>query len=145
MIPAFEPDTQKLPPGVHAASWGEFVERFGYTPRRQCLLAGLRRALDALVQVGCNRVWVDGSFVTAKEVPGDFDACWDPTGVNRDAVDPVILDLSDGRAAQHARYGGAMWPADLVVESGITILDAFQRDYKHHDRPKGIVMLRLTS
>jgi len=145
VIPAFEPGTQKLPPGVHAANWAEFVERFGYTPDRQRLLAGLRCALDALVQVGCRRVWVDGSFVTAKEAPGDFDACWDSAGVNRDAVDPVILDLSDGRAAQHAKYGGAFWPADFVVESGNTMLDYFQRDYKHHDRPKGIVMLQLPS
>jgi hypothetical protein len=143
VIPAFESDTQKLPPGIHEASWDEFVERFGYTRQRQRLLDGLRAALDALARAGCKRVWVDGSFVTAKQVPGDFDACWDPDGVDRDALDPVILDLSDGRSAQHAKYGGALWPADFVVESGNTILCDFQRDYSRHDRPKGIVMLTL--
>jgi len=51
-------------------------------------------------------VWLNGSFATSKDEPGDFDACWDTDGVDLDALDPVILDLSAGRSAQKTRYGG---------------------------------------
>jgi hypothetical protein len=143
LIPPFEQNTGKLPPGEHEASWDEFAARFGSSPHRRQLLIGLRCALDALAQAGCRRVWIDGSFVTTTEHPADFDACWDPEGVERRLVDPVILDLSNKRAAQHARFGGALWPADLVVESGNTVLTDFQHDYLNHGRPKGIVVLAL--
>ncbi len=49
MIPAFEPDTGNLPPGVWEATWPEFEARFRYTEHRRVLLAGLRAALDALL------------------------------------------------------------------------------------------------
>jgi hypothetical protein len=41
--------------------------------RRRTLLAGLREALGALREAGCRTVYLDGSFVTAKEAPEDFD------------------------------------------------------------------------
>ena len=36
------------------------------------------------------RVYLDGSFVSAKLIPGDFDACWDEDGVDFDSIDPVF-------------------------------------------------------
>jgi transcriptional regulator with XRE-family HTH domain len=41
MIPPFEPSTGLLPPGIHDATWEELVARFGWTPHRLSLLAGL--------------------------------------------------------------------------------------------------------
>ncbi|MDQ3701448.1 MAG: hypothetical protein M3442_11080, partial [Chloroflexota bacterium] len=82
MIPPFEASTGLLPSGVHEATWEEFVARFGWTPHRLALLAGLKAALDALEAAGCPRVYVDGSFVTAKPDPGDFDGCWETDGVD---------------------------------------------------------------
>ncbi|MBV9281512.1 MAG: hypothetical protein JOZ41_15645 [Chloroflexi bacterium] len=145
MIPPFESGTGKLPPGEHEATWAEVARRFGTTAQRQQLLQGLRSALDALARAGCRRVWLNGSFVTAKETPQDFDLCWDRSGVEAHLLDPVLLDLSNKRAGQHATFGGAVWPADFVVESGNTILTDFQRDYKNNDRPKGIVVIDPTS
>ena len=75
MIPPFEPDTGNLPAGIHEASWEEFSERFGTTPHRRQLLAGLRTAAELLGSFGSRHLWVDGSFVTAKENPADYDAC----------------------------------------------------------------------
>jgi hypothetical protein len=98
MLPAFDPDSGRLPAGEHVASWDEVVERFGWTERRRRMLDGLAEAIELLVTAGCRRVWVNGSFVTAKDEPGDFDACWDTDGVDLDALDPVLLDLSNQRA-----------------------------------------------
>ena len=38
---------------------------------------------------GCKRAYIDGSFITTKEHPGDFDACWDLDGVDFDVIDEV--------------------------------------------------------
>ena len=76
MIPSFE-SGGNLPPGIHPATWSELASRFGGTAHRQSLLAGLKGALEALREAGCRRVYIDGSFVTAKVEPGDFDGCWE--------------------------------------------------------------------
>src|SRR6476646_6535357 len=82
MLPPIDPVTGNLPPGVHESSWTELEAAFGGTPWRRQLLSGLRAALEALRVAGCRRAYVDGSFVTAKEVPGDFDGCWESQGVD---------------------------------------------------------------
>lgn len=76
------------------------------------LLLGLREALGLLADAGCRTAYLDGSFVSAKEVPGDFDVCWDVTGVDPDLLDPVFFDFSASRRAQKMRFGGELFPAD---------------------------------
>src|SRR6266508_4338534 len=98
-VPPFS-DSGSLPEGVHDATWDEIVERFGTTERRRELLEGLRRALESLRDAGCRRAYLDGSFVTAKEEPGDFDACWEAAGVDAGLLDPVLLQFANARAAQ---------------------------------------------
>lgn len=95
MLHTFDPDSGRLPPGEPIASWGDAVERFGWTERR--LLDGLAEAIELLATAGCRKVWLNGSFVTAKDEPGDFDACWDTDGVDLDVLDQVLLDLSNHR------------------------------------------------
>jgi hypothetical protein len=118
MIPPFEPDTGNLPPGLHEATWAEFETRFGYNAYRQTLMAGLRAALEALRAAGCQRVCIDGSFVTTKPLPGDFDACWEIGGVRLADLEPVLTTFDPGRATQKAKYRGeffpAEWPADAA-------------------------------
>jgi hypothetical protein len=89
MIPEFESRTGNLPPGEHEATWEEFVERFGWNARRRQLLDGIAESLDLLKAAGCGKVWINGSFVTTKEQPGDFDAVWDPVDVDFDLLDPM--------------------------------------------------------
>jgi hypothetical protein len=144
VIPAFETEPgeaghHQLPPGIHVATWPELVERFGTNERQHDILAGLLRALQALKAAGCRRAYVDGSFVTSKEVPGDFDACWDHDGVDFDALDPVLLDFNGHREAQKAKFEGEMFIADAL---GHRFLDFFQLD--RDGRPKGIIQINLT-
>jgi len=125
------------------ANWREVEARFGGSPRRVLLLAGLREALADLRDAGCRTAYVDGSFVTAKKEPGDFDACWTADGVRADALDPVLLDFSEGRRAQKERFGGELFPADIAAEpAGTRFLDYFQRDRETGDL-KGIVRIDL--
>ena len=73
-IPAFREDGW-LPTGHHQASW-EVVSRFGGDPgsRRSVLTARLVELRDALRNLGVTGcLLLDGSFVSAKQDPGDFD------------------------------------------------------------------------
>ncbi len=142
MIPGFHAGGT-LPPGIHRASWKAVASRFGTNPHRRKLLGGLRRALRALRTAGCRIVYLDGSFVTAKEWPADYDACWDVKGVNPARLDPVFLDFSRGRAAQKAKYEGEFFPAQYPEgASGKAFLQFLQID-KESGRRKGIVAIYL--
>lgn len=142
MLPSFD-ERGNLPPGIHPASWNEIVERYAITEHRAELLDGLRQAIASLQAAGCVRVYLDGSFVTVKDVPADFDACWEVTGVDPGLLDPELLDFSDRRAAQKARYGGELFPAQALAEpAGTVFLDYFQRD-RQTGEPKGIIALDL--
>jgi hypothetical protein len=145
MLPDFD-ESGSLPPGIHAAAWSEFAARFGSNPHRRALLGGLERALAVLRAAGCRRVYVDGSFVTSKPTPGDYDAAWEPSGVDVAALltlDPVFGVFDNGRAAQKAKYQGEFFPSSATEDlTGRTFLDFFQTD-KNTGDPKGIVTLDL--
>ena len=116
-----------LPPGVHFTAWPEIQERLAFNPRRRRMSEGFRRACEDLRTAGCRLVYLDGSFVTAKEHPGDFDACWDIRNVDDALLDPVFLDFSHGRAAQKRRFLGEFFPAQLPEgATGRAFVDFFQ-------------------
>src|SRR5215212_3107509 len=64
-----------LPEGVFAASEAEVTFRFGSANRkRRRLVLRVRHWIRLGRQVRARRLLIDGSFVTAKEEPGDVDA-----------------------------------------------------------------------
>ena len=141
MIPLFGEEGE-LPPGVHWATWSEVAERFAWTPRREMLLEGLQRGLQSLREAGCQTAYLDGSFVSDKEEPGDFDVCWEIAGVDSSRLDPVLLTFDNRRAAQRAKYGGEFFPAEATATpEGLRYLDFFQ--INKQGEPKGIVALDL--
>lgn len=142
MIPEFE-DHGNLPPGIHHATWHETMDRYATNTRRRELLDGLLDALRSLKGAGSSTAYLDGSFVSSKEHPGDFDACWEATDVDPTCLHPELLDFSNGRTAQKARYGGELFPVEAAATpAGTTFLDYFQSD---HDsgRLKGIIAIDL--
>lgn len=73
-IPAFRGDGY-LPEGLFQATLAEITFRFGTSSRRRRFLTlRLRRWTELARQTGAERMFVDGSFVTAKEHPSDIDA-----------------------------------------------------------------------
>lgn len=140
-IPDFD-GVGQLPPGTYIASWVEVATRYGGGERRRELLVGLERLLALLAAVGCRRVWLDGSFVTNKVAPGDFDLAWDLGGVDLDALrqrDPVLDPLLPGRSAQLRRYGGECFAVSEPVTSGVVANFRYDR----LGREKGIVLVEL--
>ena len=82
---------------------------------------------------------LDGSFVTAKAEPNDYDGAWETNGVDPDLLDEVLLDFSNARAAMKQKYGGEMFPAGSPAAPGKTFSAFFQLD--REGRPKGIVRI----
>ena len=106
-------------------------------------MAGFRAALENLKSAGCRTVYLDGSFVTRKDIPNDYDACWEEEGVDPDLLDPVLLIFDPGRAAQKAKYLGEMFPASIAAGAGaLSFLEFFQTD-KETGSPKGIIAIDL--
>jgi hypothetical protein len=129
-----------LPDGVHPATWVEIVTTFGQTGHRVALLAGLSEACALLAAAGCTQLWLDGSFVTAKPFPNDYDACWDPQGVDPSRLDPVLIDYSRrGRLTMKARFLGDLFIAGVESESGKPFVNFFRQT--RDGAAKGIVLL----
>lgn len=106
-----------LPTGVYEATMEEVYNRFAINDKRKRLFAGLSAAADNLFGAGSPQIYLDGSYVTAKPEPGDYDALWDRRFVNPDLLDPLFLDLIHGTDAQKEKYLGEFFPS-AALESG---------------------------
>ena len=110
------------------------------------MAVGLRAALVVLGKAGCQLVYVDGSYVTDKAVPNDYDVAWDPNGVNTKLLlklEPVFFDFKNKRAAQKAKFLGEFFPSGAKADAvGTTFFDFFQID-KNSGDAKGIIALNI--
>ena len=134
-----------LPAGIHAATLAEVEARFATNNQRRVQFNGLVAALRNLRGAGCSRVFLDGSYVTGKPQPSDFDACWDPAGVNPGLLDRVLLTFDSQRAAQKAKYQGEFFPSTVPADrAGTAFIDFFQVD-RFTGAQKGIIEIDLTT
>lgn len=98
-LPAFREDGW-LPAGHYIATWQEIALRFaGETDsRRAILLASLLAWRDAVRAKGmAGLVILDGSFISSKHTPGDFDLVFLYDEASEDLVrkDPEARQLTD--------------------------------------------------
>lgn len=145
MIPSFVSvggPWKVLPPGVHVATIEEIRTRFAITPYRQHLFFGFLRAIHSLSKAGCKIVFLDGSFITAKPIPEDYDVCWDPSGVDGCKLDPVFLVFSNARKEQKRQYYGEFFPSNCLADSTNNFFTFFQID-KYTGNNKGIIKINI--
>ena len=94
-IPAFDPGTGYLPPGLHKSTVAEIRQHLGFTLKRRQLIASLEQAARWLFGAGVTDLRIDGSFVTEKPEPGDIDGFWVlDERVRVEAIPPLLLDFS---------------------------------------------------
>ena len=135
MIPASDPQTGALPAGIHEATWAEVVARFGGTAQRDRLLDGMKKALRWVAQAGGTRVYLGGSFVTAKAEPGDWDGCVQAEAVNVD-------QLSDAIRGENTWVMKQLYAGELFIdEEENDFISYFQRNKRR--QPVGIIALTL--
>jgi hypothetical protein len=140
MIPPWT-DAGVLPAGVHPALWREVIDRYGWNAHRLSLLLGIRATLDALNVAGSRNLWLDGSFVTNKEIPSDWDGCWSYEHVDLASLDLALRGYTpDQRAIRKSKFLGDIFVAGATeAGSGLPFVDFFQQT--RDGSRKGIVLL----
>lgn len=134
-----------LPPGVHNATLNEIAARYAYNMWRREMFDGLVDAAGRLQSAGCPRIYLDGSYVTAKPWPADYDACWDSAGVDQEKMDPLFFEFANGRAAQKFAFKGEFFPSSSTSsQDGPTFLQFFQFD-RFTGSQKGILSVELSN
>jgi len=143
MIPEFNKQGN-LPNGVHSTTLEEFIKKFGYNPKRLWLIDGLNLLIESLSKAGCTLIYIDGSFVTDKEIPGDYDLCWSVNGVEPTKLDPILLEFTpESRSKVEVKYRGDVFPAEIPEGvSGKLFIDFFQTD-KNTGEDKGIIAINI--
>lgn len=131
-----------LPPGVHYATLKEVETRFATSAHRKRLFDGFKDGVMALCKAGCRKIFLDGSFITEKLIPADFDVCWDPAGVDAAKLDRIFYDFKDKRKKQKARFCGEFFPTTVLGDEKKLFLDYFQVD-KYTGEAKGIICLKM--
>lgn len=136
-----------LPEGIHTITWEDFENEFGFSPRRQMLMKGLYEVIQILKQCGCEAIFIDGSMVTDKLEPDDWDACFkgDEEAFHRlYAIDENLV--LDDYAKETVRKQNIKVNSILLMprpKETYVILIFFQR-VKGCKRKKGIIKIKLS-
>lgn len=135
-----------LTPGIIDMTWEEFKSTFSYNLHRSNLFKGIELAIKELKAVGCKTIYMDGSFISKKEQPQDFDLCWDEEGVNYKLIVteyPGLMDYGWRMKNMKKRYGGDIVPMTSLAcyKKGLIFLAYFMQDKQSRD--KGIIRISL--
>jgi hypothetical protein len=142
-IPDFREDGW-LPVGHHTATWEEVSERFDGTAggRRAILTERLLKLRDDLRACGVSGIIVlDGSYISAKLEPGDFDLLLiAPADIQvRKDTNPSLADILDAEASEQRGYSLFYIPDDSPMQEMLRGL----WDFSKEGVPKGIVEVAL--
>ena len=146
-IPAFRDDGW-LPDGHHSATWEEVIAVFSGQPgsRREHLMRALLDWRDQARQKGISgRLILNGSFISARENPGDFDALliYDEDTEAIFAQDAEARVLLDYARCKESGFDLFMFSAAAARKfPAWTHLDLFDHD-KMTGKPKGVLEVLL--
>ncbi|HWZ76949.1 MAG TPA: hypothetical protein VNX87_10450 [Candidatus Sulfotelmatobacter sp.] len=142
MIPEFY-DGNFLPDGEHVATWDEIVRRFGGNERRKSFCDRLIRFLQQAKSCGFLKVYLFGSFISAKEDPGDVDLLWvhkrdlDYDRLSRECHELVEYALIKARE----RWDMFCCSDDPMVIS--IMMTVWRKDKAPGRKPRGVIILEL--
>lgn len=106
------PDTDVLfVKGIHDRTFEEVERMFNTNDRRKKIFEGFTNWARELKEAGCETIYVDGSFITKKPNPGDFDACWEAFATKNLPSNSMLLDASDeANEWRKIKFGGDIFP-----------------------------------
>ena len=131
-----------LPPGLHRATMSEIRRRFGNDAGvRARLMKGFEAVVRMARKTGASKLYLDGSFVTDKKAPGDWDAVLVlPAGARISSKEAQVLA---DREALKKRHGGDLF---TVMQEDEEIIVHYVEGVFAHDRegrPKGLLIVDL--
>jgi hypothetical protein len=147
-IPPFRTDGW-LPEGHHSATWEEVIKVFGSeagTPRAN-VLANLLSWRDAVRAAGLSgRVILNGSFISAKPTPGDFDLIFIYDTKTKELIErePAAKRLTNYADCKE-QFGGDVfifWEENVQRFPAFCDITMFDR-VKFTGTPKGVVEVEL--
>nr|WP_309685923.1 hypothetical protein [Armatimonas sp.] len=146
-LPDFRDDGW-LPAGHHPTTWEELIMVFGGQPETK-----RRRIMERLLlwrdrARGHNitgRLLLNGSFISTKAEPGDFDAIF----VGDEGIEDILMESDEARLLLNYQVCKEIYGGDLLFFSAAAArkypefcrLDGF--DYSKDKRPKGLVELKI--
>lgn len=147
-LPLFRGDGW-LPAGHYRTTWEEVIARFGDQAgsRRAVVMLSLLRWRDEARAAGlAGLIILNGSFVSRKEAPGDFDLVffYDEASEKLIKSDNNVRMLIDMQACHKAGFRGDIFALPLSLQSISPLLcgmDMFDRD--RQGQPKGVVEVLL--
>ncbi len=131
-----------LPPGIFEATIEEVEERFSINFQRKKLFGLLLEVLAIFRNCGCPEVYLDGSYITNKDEPEDYDLCYEPTGIN--ATDE-FFEFLKSKDRRKERYGGDIFPRMPEPPYHYDHVVHWQIDGRNDDAAKGILKILLRS
>lgn len=150
----YNENTGLLMPGEYKMSFEDFEKTFVYNYKRRSIFVGFKKLLFILKEIDCDFIYVDGSFVTLKTLPGDIDVCWNMSNEKEFRnnqlhklieICPQLFysDSGENREFIKTEFCADVFPANTIEsECGLMFKDFFQRD-KETELPKGIIIISL--
>jgi hypothetical protein len=138
VIPDFD-ENNNLPPGIHDATVAEVRTRFANERRKQ-LFAAFEEVISILSECNCPEVYLDGSFITTKEEPNDYDLCYESKGIVRTLRLREFLTNSDTRKE---KYLGDIFIHMPEPPYYVSHVEHWQKDGRKDGMRKGIVRIKL--
>ena len=147
MIPEFL-ENGYLPEGIYDASIEEVAERFVFSGKRRQLLNGLMELIAVCISSKINIIYLDGSFISKKLRPVDYDACYDTDHPDRLSIlkDVNSTALESDSEIQKQSFGGEIHYANANmahIKGSPTILEWFQTCKEDETLKKGIIRIIL--
>ncbi|CRI56369.1 DUF6932 family protein [Pseudomonas sp. CCOS 191] len=140
-----------LAAGIHPFSLEQLrsltVDGFPNSSRRSILFGGLSVYVELLQNAGLkSTIWVDGSFMCAKDDPQDIDlvVVYDPENVDSlsEAALPVVNNLLNSNFAA-ARFGLHVFKVESTDQEGLDFWMQKFGTQRDETTPKGLAALRL--
>jgi hypothetical protein len=131
-----------LPIGIHKATINEVKSEYVYNMFRREIFDGLLLLIEDLKTIGCNTIYINGSFVTSVEKPNDVDVCWEECSGTNLVFERNALPILWNRQEAKKKYKADVFYAQSIEISGFTFLQFFQR-IKHTNLNKGIIQLDI--
>jgi len=131
-----------LDPGIYEMTWKEFYDSFSFSRRRKELLEGLEKVVAILRETGATHIYIDGSFVTDKVNPNDWDACYDCPLSQLDIL--AKMYPFGNKKEQKKEYKGELYFAGhspFYPNRDVSYLSFFQQRKDNPSLNKGIVEL----
>ncbi len=139
VIPNFD-ENGNLPPGIHDATIEEVQQRYSYNKKRVTLFTALLEVVEILRGCACPEIHLDGSFITAKEQPGDYDLCYESTGIT---PTQEFYEFLKNRETRKERYMGDIFARMPQPPYYFDHVQHWQTDSREDDIAKGIIRIRL--